>query len=231
MPKLLIYRDREQAEQSAKYFHKLNFEILIHPLIRYESRSFQLSDLHRDCEHILIPSLNAASFFFDNSDMFDFCQSREIHCIGEKFAKSYGADFSPIQTHQYFLQAIKQFAEMNCRTVLYPCKQGLARKRQAEALEEGISLRPVMCYEQFQDENDTKFEEILNTESQLIILCLSESQAQLLSSYEYGNHLVACLGQRTAKQLRSFGIPSSQIIIAEKPNLESLANAIKNAFA
>tara|TARA_Y100000589_G_scaffold32105_2_gene26801 strand:- start:52 stop:747 length:696 start_codon:yes stop_codon:yes gene_type:complete len=231
MPKLLIYRDREQAEESANYFTKLELEILIHPLIKYEGRSFQLSDLHRDCDHILIPSLNAASFFFNNSDMFDFCQTREIHCIGEKFAKSYGADFSPIQTHRYFLQAIKQFAEMNCRTVLYPCKQGLARKRQAEALEEGISLRPVMCYEQFQNEDDTDFQKILNTESQLVIVSLSESQAQLLNSYQYGDHLIACLGQRTAKHLINQGVPPSQIIIADKPNLESLADAIKKNFA
>ena len=68
MPKLLIYRDREQCEQSANFFTKLNFEILIEPLIRYEGHPFQLSDLHRDCEHILIPSLNAARFFFERSN-------------------------------------------------------------------------------------------------------------------------------------------------------------------
>ena len=229
MPKLLIYRDREQCEQSAKFFTKLNFEIIIEPLVRYEGHPFQLSDLHRDCEHILIPSLHAARFFFENSDMFDFCQSREIHCVGEKFAKYFGADFSPIQTHQYFLEAIRQLSEMNCRTVLYPCKQGLARKRQEEALTEGISLRPVMCYEQFQDEKNQNFQEILDNESQLIILSLSESQAQLLNSYNYGNHLVACLGERTANHLRQLGVSSSQLIIAEKPNLESLADAIQKA--
>ncbi|MEE2924910.1 MAG: uroporphyrinogen-III synthase [bacterium] len=231
MPKLLIYRDREQSEQSAKFFTKLNFEILIEPLIRYEGHPFQLSDLHRDCEHILIPSLNAARFFFENSDMFDFCQSREIHCVGEKFAKSFEADFSPIQTHQYFLEAIRRLAEMNCRTVLYPCKQGLASKRQEEALAEGVSLRPVMCYEQFQDEGNKKFQEILNNESQLVILSLSESQAQLLNAYNYGNHKVACLGDRTATHLKKLGVSPSQLIIAEKPNLESLADAIKKAFS
>ncbi len=231
MPKLLIYRDREQSEQSAKFFEKLTFEILLEPLIRYKGHPFQLSDLHRDCQHILIPSLNAARFFFENSDMFDFCQSREIHCIGEKFAKSFGADFSPIQTHQYFLEAIRQLADMNCRTVLYPCKQGLARKRQEEALAEGVSLRPVMCYEQFQDENNEKFQNILNNESQLIILCLSESQAQLLNSYNYGDHMIACLGERTANYLKNLGVSTSKLLIAEKPNLESLADAIKKSVS
>ena len=131
------------------------------------------------------------------------------------------------QTHQYFLEAIRQLAEMSCRTVLYPCKQGLARKRQEEAHAEGVSLRPVMCYEQFQDDKSEKFQEILDTESQLIILSLSESQAQLLDSYDYGEHRIACLGERTANHLKKLGVSSSQLIIAEKPNLESLADAIK----
>lgn len=227
MRKLLIYRDSEQAELSARYFDRLGFASIVFPLVRFEGRDFNLSDLHRDCRHILIPSLTAAKFFFQNLDMYDFCEGREIHCIGDKFPKAYGADFSLIQSHLDFQEAIKQMAEMNCRTLLYPCKQGLAHRRQAEALEDGISLRPVMCYEQFQETTNEKFQELLHTEPELIILSLSESQASLLTAYDYGSHRIACLGWRTAAKLVELGVDESQLIVAEKPNFESLTQALK----
>ena len=225
--KLLIYRDSEQAELSARYFDRLGFESIVFPLIRFEGRKFELSDLHRDCEHILIPSLTAAKFFFNNADMYDFCQGREIHCIGDKFPKVYGADFAPIQSHLDFSEALGRISDMNCRELLYPCKQGLANIRQEEALNEGISLRPVMCYEQFEDLKNQKFQDLLLSETDIIILSLSESQASLLASYDHGNHRIACLGTRTANRLKALGVPQSKIIVADRPNFESLTKALK----
>ena len=73
---------------------------------------------------------------------------------------------------------------MNCRSVLYPCKQGLASKRQEEALAEGVSLRPVMCYEQFQDEGNKKFQELQARRVKSILNLKEEKNSSVLEMVE-----------------------------------------------